>query len=261
MIVRGVWLALWLLFCGQLWAAPGAERPKLVLIIDDVGVNLERGRAALALPGPITYAVLPFRTYSRELSREATASGKEVILHAPMANTRALKLGPGGLTPDQTREQMQQQLIESLDSIPEAIGVNNHMGSLLTQMDEPMAWVMDVLHKRGLFFIDSRTTANTRAMTMAKSVGVPTAERSVFLDHDPSPEAIAREFQRAVKLALDEGQAVVIGHPYPETVAVLKSALPTLGELGIVQMSAAAYLEEIEDAKRRLIARQSAALQ
>ncbi|WP_432697028.1 divergent polysaccharide deacetylase family protein [Marinobacterium sp. YM272] len=242
-----------------LWAAPVVDRPRLVLIIDDVGSSLEKGRAALALPGPITYAILPFRTYSRELSQEASAQGKEVILHAPMANTRQLELGPGGLTPAQTREQLQQQLSDSLDAVPEAIGVNNHMGSLLTQLDEPMGWVMEVIHKRGLFFIDSRTTASTRAMSIAQAAGVPSAERNVFLDNDRSIEAITGEFRRAVELALNEGRAVVIGHPYPETLAVLQTLLPTLGELGIVQMSAAAYLDEIEDAKRRVIARQSAA--
>ncbi|TCK06190.1 divergent polysaccharide deacetylase family protein [Marinobacterium mangrovicola] len=241
------------------WAAPLAERPKLVLIIDDVGLNLERGRAAIALPGPITYAILPFRPHSRELSREASAQSKEVILHAPMENTRHLKLGPGALTPEQSREQMQKQLSDSLDSIPEAIGVNNHMGSLLTQLDEPMSWVMEVIHNRGLFFIDSRTTAATRALAMAQSAGVPAAERNVFLDHDRSIEAITHEFKRAVDLALTEGRAVVIGHPYPETISVLQTMLPTLGELGIVQMSAAAYLEEIEDAQRRLLARQNTA--
>lgn len=237
------------------WAAPLMERPKLVLIIDDVGINLERGRAALALPGPITYAILPFRPYSRELSREAQAQGKEVILHAPMANTRHLKLGAGALTPDQTREQIQKQLSESLDSLPEAVGVNNHMGSLLTQLDEPMGWVMEVIHNRGLFFIDSRTTAGTRALTVAHAAGVPSAERNVFLDHDRSPEAITLEFKRAVDLALHEGRAVVIGHPYPETISVLQTMLPTLGELGIVQMSAAAYLDEQADAPRRQLAR------
>ncbi|SEG79243.1 divergent polysaccharide deacetylase family protein [Marinobacterium lutimaris] len=257
MAVR-LWLVALCLLALPAWAAPLAERPKLVLIIDDMGLSLERGRAALALPGPITYAVLPFRPHSRELSLEATSEGKEVILHAPMENMRHLKLGPGALTPQQSREQMQQQLNAALDSIPEAIGVNNHMGSLLTQLDEPMSWVMEVIHNRGLFFIDSRTTADTRAMAVAHSAGVPSVERNVFLDNDLSVEAITHEFQRAVDLALTEGRAVVIGHPHPQTISVLQTMLPTLGELGIVQMSAAAYLNEIEDAQRRLLARQTA---
>ncbi|MBV1787751.1 divergent polysaccharide deacetylase family protein [Marinobacterium sp. D7] len=235
-----------------LWRLQG---PKMVLIIDDLGTNLPLGQAALALPGPITYAVLPLTPHSRRLSAEAERMGKEVILHAPMANLHQLKLGPGALTLAQSKQQLQATLRADLDAVPEAIGINNHMGSLMTQRAEPMTWVMEVLRERGLFFIDSRTTAQTRAYESALRAGIPALERDVFLDNERNTAAIEAQFLRAVELAKRQGSVVVIGHPYPETVGFLAQALPALGEYGITLMSASAYLAEQQDAVRRQLAR------
>jgi len=231
------------------------QDPRMVLIIDDVGTSLPLGRAALELPGPITYAVLPLTPYSRRLSRDAEQRGKEVILHAPMANLHRLKLGPGALTLTQSKQELQATLRADLNAVPEAIGINNHMGSLMTQREETMAWVMEVLRERGLFFIDSRTTAQTRAYDTALRAGIPALKRDVFLDNERSKSAIEAQFLRAVALARRQGSVVVIGHPYPETVEFLARALPELGEYGISLMSASAYLAERNDAPRRQLAR------
>lgn len=235
-----------------LWQQQG---PRMVLIIDDIGTNLPLGEAALALPGPITYAVLPMTPHARTLGRSAEIKGKEVILHAPMANLHHLKLGPGALTPGQSKQELQATLRRDLDAVPEAIGINNHMGSLMTQRAESMAWVMEVARTRGLFFIDSRTTPQTQAYSSAVAAGVPALKRDVFLDNERTTQAIAKQFFRAVELARKRGYVVVIGHPYPETVAFLERALPALGEYGISLMSASAYLDEQRDAVRRQLAR------
>jgi len=245
--------ALWLLLMLVLALPARAQElpPSLVLVIDDLGMNLARGRRVLALPGPLTCAVLPHTPYARVLADAAQAGGKDLILHTPMANLQALNPGPGALTPELTRSELQGRLRAALDSLPPVQGLNNHQGSLLTQLAEPMNWVMEVARERGLFFIDSRTTAATVAFQRAQAAGVPALERDVFLDHRLEPAAIAAAFERALSIARRDGVAVVIGHPHPQTLSFLEQALPRLGEQGIGQLSASAWLALQRDQRRR----------
>lgn len=220
----------------------------MVLILDDLGVNAAQGEAALALPGPITYAVLPFMPDAHDFSLKADAAiSKEVILHAPMANISSFPLGPGGLYLEQTEEEFKRVLNESLDSLPMVKGFNNHMGSLLTQHKEPMLWAMEIAKKRGLFFIDSRTTSATVAAQVARELEVPVLERHVFLDYKIDSDLIEQQFLRATDIALQQGEVVVIGHPYPETIEYLHRGLPILDELGIQRVTASAFLMQEAD--------------
>lgn len=241
------------LFCllGLIWALSSYAdevSPRMLLILDDLGVNAAQGSAALALPGPITYAVLPFTPDAKAFSEKADqAPSKEVILHAPMANLANLPLGPGGLYPYQSEAEFKQVLRKNLDSLPMAQGLNNHMGSLLTQQEKQMRWVMEVAKERGLFFIDSRTTALTQAANMAREANIPVLERNVFLDHQIDSDAIEQQFLRAIDIALQQGEVIVIGHPYPETLEYLHRGLPILDELGIQRVTASAFLRQEAD--------------
>jgi polysaccharide deacetylase 2 family uncharacterized protein YibQ len=217
-------------------------QPRIVIVIDDMGNNLAHGQAALALPGPITYAVLPHSAHGETLARAANSLGKDVMLHAPMSNTQHLKLGPGALTPDMSETRFKEVLNNDLDAIPFAVGLNNHMGSLLTRQRIPMKWVMDVAKSRSLFFLDSRTTTGTVAWEVALSEGVPALRRDIFLDHKQTVEFLSQQFIRAVKISRQYGYAVVIGHPYPITTQFLADAIPALDEAGIQLVSAPALL-------------------
>ncbi|MEH6577460.1 MAG: divergent polysaccharide deacetylase family protein [Amphritea sp.] len=225
-------------------------QPRLILIIDDLGDNLAQGVAAIGLPGPVAYAILPHTPHSKTLAEMAHRQGKEVMLHVPMANTHNRRLGPGALTADLAQGPLIRVLEDDIDSVPYVVGINNHMGSLLTQRQETMGWVMEVVARRGLFFVDSVTTAKTAAWKAAFMQGIPWMMRDVFLDHEQTTAFVDKQFRLAVALARQQGFAVLIGHPYPVTVSYLEEALPTLGELGVQLVAPSGLLLQQSQAKR-----------
>ena len=227
----GLTLLLALLLCGSAQALE-KQAPTIAIIIDDLGVNREAAQRLIRIDAPVTLAFLPYRPYTRELANAANSQGKEVMLHAPMANMAQIALGPGGLDLGMSREQITRALAGSLDAVPHASGVNNHMGSLLTGEEEPMQWVMDEIARHDLYFIDSRTTAATVAASTAHSRDIPTMSRDVFLDNARDQGAIHRQFLRLLETAREKGTAIGIGHPHEETIAYLERILPQLDRYG-----------------------------
>lgn len=223
---------------------PKESAPVVVLIIDDIGHDRAAGKAVLALPGKLTVAILPYTPFARSLAEQAFAAGKEVMLHAPMANVRDFPLGRGGLTPDMEEQTLRTTLAGAIAQIPHVKGVNNHMGSMLTTLPQPMEWVMQELKSRDLFFVDSRTNHLTVAAKMAQQYGVPQLSRDVFLDNERNAEHIDRAFQRLLDKARRKGMAIGIGHPYPETTAYLRQALPKLMSEGFVLLTVSEALEQ-----------------
>jgi polysaccharide deacetylase 2 family uncharacterized protein YibQ len=120
-----------------------------------------------------------------------------------------------------------------LARIPYVAGTNNHMGSRFTEDARALAPVMESLGEKGLFFIDSRTTGQSRVPEVAARFGVPTMSRDVFLDNLAEVDAIAREILRLEGKARRQGMAIGICHPYPETLEALRRELPGLAERGI----------------------------
>ena len=212
---------------------PTAIAPTIAIIIDDMGYDLEQGRRLIEMEQPLTLAFLPFRPYTRRLAHEAHAQGKEIMLHAPMANTKAIGLGAGGLDPSMDQHAIATVLRRSLQAIPHVRGVNNHMGSLLTQLQEPMTWIMEEIRQYPLYFVDSRTIASTVAGRTAQAHDIPTFSRDVFLDHEQTEEYVDAQFQHLLEVARRRGSAIAIGHPYPVTVDYLARKLPELDEMGI----------------------------
>lgn len=211
----------------------GQLPPTIAIIIDDMGHNLVEGERLIALDQPITLAFLPYRRYTTRLAELAHQKHKEIMLHAPMANTRHFGLGPGGLTPDMDEATLTKTLRRSLQSIPHVSGVNNHMGSLLTQQLQPMDWVMKELYRYPVYFVDSRTIANSIAGQVAQAYQIPSLTRDVFLDHEQTEEFVDQQFQLLIKTAKEKGTAIGIGHPHKVTVDYLEKHLPKLDEQGI----------------------------
>jgi hypothetical protein len=215
-------------------AGQAQATPRIALVIDDLGYRREDGERALALPGPVAYAFLPHTPHGTALVERARASGRTVLLHVPMqAAGRARSLGPGALVADMERARFERTLDRDLQSVPGAVGVNNHMGSLLTRRQEPMDWLMQWLRASNLMFIDSRTTAYSVAARSAHRHGVPVLERDVFLDDRRDRAAVHEQFRRLVVRARARGYALGIAHPHPATLDVLEEELARLVEHGV----------------------------
>ncbi len=232
-----LWAALLLLSPSVNAAEDVAQEAPLIpisIIIDDLGTQHASGMRALELPGAVTYAFLPHTPHTHTLATHAHEHGKEIMVHMPMESMEGRRLGPDGLTLDMTQSTFTKTLFSAIQSVPYAVGLNNHMGSLLTRHPGHMEWLMSNLERSNIFyFIDSRTTHHTVALQLAKEHSIPSRRRDVFLDDDPSLEGIEVQLQRLIKVAKRKGSAIAIGHPYDTTLSLLEKAIPQLESEGL----------------------------
>ncbi|RPH52658.1 MAG: divergent polysaccharide deacetylase family protein [Desulfobacteraceae bacterium] len=211
-------------------AQPAGSLPKVAIIIDDMGYDKDMAKNYLDLDAPFTFSLLPFSPFQKSIAAAAYSKGVETMLHLPMEPDEYpdISPGPGALLTSMSPDQLISQLNKDLDDIPFVKGVNNHMGSKMTSIDTQMYQIFSVLKKKGLYFVDSRTSAKTLCKPSARLLKVSFAERDVFLDHVQKPKEIREQINKLVDLARKHGEAVAIMHPYPETYQVVQEMLPYL---------------------------------
>ncbi len=204
--------------------------PKVAIIIDDLGYDKKIAKKFLELDAVLTFSVLPYSPFQKKIARRALDKGLEVMLHLPMEPLEypAVDPGPGTLLASMSPDELILQLEKNLDTLPAIKGVNNHMGSKLTAESTQLYQIFSVLKKRGLFFIDSRTTAKTVCKPSAKLFKIPFAQRDVFLDHRQDPEFIRMQIRDLIEIAKRHGVAIGIAHPHMSSYSILKEMLPDL---------------------------------
>lgn len=220
-----------------------AIRGRVSIVIDDLGYSLAPAKALLALPFDVTLAVIPFTPYGEQLANLATTENKEVMLHTPMEPMNQDRWEQG-LHAGMSREETIATINAMLRNIPNALGINNHGGSKLTQDRKRMDWIMLELRRHGLYFVDSRTIASSVAIDSALEAQIEHKSRDIFLDNERDTAAIQRQFEKLRDLALEKGEALAIGHPYPETLSVLPHALFSLRRQGIEVISVSKLIEK-----------------
>jgi len=208
-----------------------ASKPKIAIIIDDLGYQIESVRTLTQLSQPITFAVIPFTPFAERAIETAQSAHREVILHVPM-ETMHKEQWESGLNSEMDQEELTGYMQSMLERYPQAVGVNNHGGSKLTADALRMQWVMESLANRDLYFLDSRTTSDSFAEQAAQAANLAYATRDVFLDNVKTAEAIDEQIRRLKRIAQKRGYAIAIGHPYPETIEALKLHLPLLEQEG-----------------------------
>jgi polysaccharide deacetylase 2 family uncharacterized protein YibQ len=208
--------------------------PRLAIIIDDIGNDRPTADSLLALPYPLTLSILPHLPMSGEIADQTAKRGDQVMLHLPMQpDSPTTPSEPIELRLGMSSPEVRSMLAGMLATVPHVLGVNNHEGSKATSDPALMDALMPALRDRGLFFIDSRTTASTVAADSAHQFGVRAASRKVFLDDQENTKAIDSQIDLAARDAEQNGDAIAIGHPHPETISALRETLPRLKKQGI----------------------------
>ena len=208
--------------------------PKVAFIIDDLGYETEIAKKVMELDFPITLSILPFLKYSEYIAEEGKKNNQEIMLHLPMeANNSSADPGPGAIKSYMSEEEIRQAVRGSIFNFPYVIGVNNHMGSKITEDREIMKIILEEIRRYNLFFIDSITSRNSIAYQVAQEMGVKTAVRTVFLDNESDMEYIKGQMLEVQEIALRDGEAIAIGHSRINTFYVLKRMIPELIKAGI----------------------------
>ena len=212
--------------------APNGKKPKISIIVDDVGLSKKYVDQLVKISPNITFAIMPKRPHSVYAAKKAGEYGIDVLLHQPMepkasSGYNADDAGEGVLMVGQPKDLIIAQLNANLASVPNVIGVNNHMGSKFTENEELMRLVMLNLKNKGLFWVDSLTTPNSMGYSLAKEEGVKVARRDVFLDNKKKGKSyVVSQLKKLISKAEKNGYAIGICHPYPQTIQALSEEIP-----------------------------------
>ena len=215
-------------------AAPG-KTVMVAIVIDDLGQNLKQAREILSLPAKVTFAVMPGLAQSKKIAEMARKNDREVLLHLPMEyRSSSGTPAPGMLRSDMTPMEFLTTVSDDVESVPGAVGINNHEGSALTENKEAMKFLMAELKARNLMFLDSFTSAKSVAYSTAREFGLKSAKRDVFLDNESdNPASIRKQLDELVDIARKNGSAIGIGHPHPATIIELRKWLADAGGHGV----------------------------
>ncbi len=207
----------------------------VAIIVDDMGGSMEEVQQLLAIDVPITFSMIPGLAHGREVATAAHGRGYQVMVHIPMEpkGYPARRLEQNGLLLAMSDAEIGRRTAAELQWVPYAVGANNHMGSRFTEDAVKMGVVLRVIKEKGLFFIDSKTSAGSVGDKVAAQMGVKTASRDVFIDNVQNVSAIKVELERLAATARKRGSAIGIGHPHPTTIRALAEALPKLQASGI----------------------------
>jgi len=232
---------------------PAFKAPSIIIIIDDLGISPKNTRKIMALPGPLTLAFLPYAPRSKSLSAKAYEMGHEILIHMPMEPMNPeLDLGGIAIKADYNEAEIQENLSMAFKNVSNFIGINNHMGSRVTQDSRIMDIVMERLRKEHLIYIDSRTISTSIANEQAAIAGIPHAQRDIFIDHEDTDEFVQSALAKAEKMAHKNGSAILIGHPKEVTIRNLTEWIPSLKEKGITLLPVSAVVTVESSSKSSL---------
>jgi hypothetical protein len=222
------------------------DGPRIALVIDDVGLDVDAARRTIALDAGVSIAVLPYADAAGTVSAEAAAAGHDVLLHMPMEPVGLADPGPNALRVGLSDADLQARTRWAMARVPDAVGLNNHMGSRFTADPRSMRVALGALAESDPLFLDSLTTGESRGRAVADGLGLRTLQRDIFLDHVLTPADIAARLEETEALARSRGWAVAIGHPHPETLDALEAWIAEARDRGIEFVTVTRLSDQIE---------------
>jgi polysaccharide deacetylase 2 family uncharacterized protein YibQ len=226
---------------------------EVAIIIDDIGYDLNAVKALLKIDTNLTFAVLPFQNHSREAAEMLHKAKREILLHLPMepVSYPQEKPGEGDLFTEMNNDELLFQLKKNISAVPYVIGVNNHMGSKFMIDEQKLSLIFKELKRENLFFVDSRTSPDTKALSIAKRTGINIAERKIFIDNNNNYNETYNNLINIAK-SDDDSPKIIIGHPYPETIRALKDAVKVMREKGVSIVPASQIIKKASKSKKKL---------
>lgn len=219
------------------------DRPAIAIVLDDLGIDQRRTRRAIALPAPLTLALIPYGYNLAKHANQARARGHELLVHLPMEPLDPeANPGKNALLTSLTENELRRRVNWNMHQFQGFVGINNHMGSKFTAWRPGMAIVMKTLKRDGLLFLDSKTTTKSQGIRLARAMRVPHTVRDVFLDNNITREAIEQQLRQLENVARRNGVAIGIGHPHDETVAALQRWIPVMQGKGFVLVPVSAIV-------------------
>jgi polysaccharide deacetylase 2 family uncharacterized protein YibQ len=210
------------------------ENPKVAIVIDDFGYNMNNVDTFLGMNKPLTFSVLPNLKYSAKVAEMAREKGNDVMLHLALEPKRDdLKPEPGEINSRMGEAEVLARLDAAMKSVPGIKGVSNHEGSKSTEEAALMTVIMNDLKRRGLFFFDSLTSQNSICQNLAGKSGIRFAKRDIFLDNESDVNSVKRNLAGLAKFAFGNGRAIAICHDRKNTAAALAETMPLMAREGI----------------------------
>lgn len=203
-------------------------RPRISIIIDDMGVDKMQSARAMALNHHLTLSFLPYAHDVQAQVNSAKEKGHEIFLHLPLQPEGDVYAGPHVLRPTMNDEEIRTALEQNMAAFTGYVGINNHMGSAFSADERAMRTLLMLMKEKNYQYVDSRTTPLTKFDKLCVELQMPCLRRHVFLDHDNSKEAIRKKLDELVLIAHQKGYAIGIGHPYQNTLDLLKEMLPSI---------------------------------
>lgn len=207
----------------------------LCVVFDDGGQRLDQLKKCLALPFPVTVAVLPKLPHSAQSAALVRQSKNEVILHQPMQSINLnVNPGPGAIKPGMSSGEIEATLAQNIAEIAPIAGMNNHEGSLITEDEAMVSFILETARQKGIYFLDSRTSSATKIPSVAKQMDMGWYERRIFLDNKKTRENYLAELKKGLDIANKEGHVIMIGHVWSadSLPAFLEEAYPELALKG-----------------------------
>jgi len=230
-----------------------SSKPKIAFIIDDIGHKKREAEIIAKLNAPLTLAVLPYTPHGTQLAELGHKQGKEIMLHLPMQPATEQRLvTKHTLSINMMQDEFVETVEKALADVPHIQGVNNHMGSLFTQLPQQMSWLMQTMNANdnSLFFIDSFTSERSIAFEVATKHSIANAKRDVFLDRQLDAPHMNEQIKKLKRIAKRNGHAIAIGHPFKETVSLLKRHIPELEREGFELVTVSELLKETNNTSK-----------
>jgi polysaccharide deacetylase 2 family uncharacterized protein YibQ len=193
----------------------------LAIVIDDFGYSMELAEELADLDIPVTWSIIPETAYSTEIMDLAVSRDIPFLIHVPMQAVTDEEGGPYLIGEGMDYPSIRSEISRLAELFPKAAGINNHRGSRATSDPDIMIPVLDEIASRGLAFLDSRTSSDSVAYSIAREKSIPSLYNSVFLDHIGSRDFMSEQFEKAKEIASRCGWVVAICHVRPETVKFL----------------------------------------